>query len=105
MPDETRVCQSNSAILSVFFGWQIICYLCGVRFYKIMLISLIVGLVLALIFGKITVKEIKNYVRKYTERKSGDNPGVSGNSGDSVNSEGGEKGKEDIPEEGEEVND
>ena len=68
-----------------------------------MLISLIVGLVLALIFGKITVKEIKQHVRKYTERKSGDNPGESGNSGDSGNSEGGEKGKEDIPEEESEV--
>jgi hypothetical protein len=71
----------------------------------IMLISLIIATVLALIFGKITVKEIKQHVRKYTERKSGDNPGESGNSGDSGNSEGGEKGKEDIPEEGEEVKD
>jgi hypothetical protein len=102
MPDETRACQSSSAILSVFFGWQIICYLCGVRFYKIMLISLIVGLVLALIFGKITVKEIKNYVRKHTE---GFGTGSSGNSGNSGTGKGGEEGKEDIPEEGEEVKD
>ena len=70
-----------------------------------MLISLIIATVLALIFGKITVKEIKQHVIKYTERKSGDNPGESGYSGDSGNSEGGEKGKEDIPEEGEEVKD
>jgi hypothetical protein len=67
-----------------------------------MLISLIVATVLALIFGKITVKEIKQYVRKYTERKSGDDPGESGNSGIT---EGGEEGKEDIPEKGEEVQD
>jgi hypothetical protein len=64
-----------------------------------MLISLIVGLVLALIFGKITVKEIKNYVRKHTE---GFGTGSSGNSG---TGKGGEEGKEDIPEEGEEVKD
>ena len=36
--------------------------------YDNMLISLIVGLVLALIFGKITIKEIKHYVRKHAER-------------------------------------
>jgi hypothetical protein len=67
-----------------------------------MLISLIVGLVLALIFGKITVKEIKNYVRKHTE---GFGTGSSGNSGNSGAGKGGEEGKEDIPEEGEEVKD
>ena len=40
-----------------------------------MLISIIVGLLLALIFGKITVKEIKEYVRKYTTRKGNDSTG------------------------------
>jgi hypothetical protein len=40
-----------------------------------MLISIIVGLLLALIFGKITVKEIKEHVRKHTERKGNDNTG------------------------------
>ena len=34
-----------------------------------MLTAIIVSLILALIFGKITVKEIKGYVRKYTARK------------------------------------
>lgn len=34
-----------------------------------MLITIIVGMLLALIFGKITVKEVKEYVRKYTTGK------------------------------------
>ena len=34
-----------------------------------MLITIIVGMLLALIFGKITVKEVKAYVRKYTTGK------------------------------------
>ena len=61
--------------------------------YDNMLISLIVGLVLALIFGKITVKEIKHYVRKHTERHG------KGNSAAAGNGEKGEEGKEDLPEE------
>ncbi|MBQ3207342.1 MAG: hypothetical protein IJB38_04955 [Bacteroidales bacterium] len=71
----------------------------GVKQEDNMLISLIVGLVLALIFGKITVKEIKHYVRKYTERHG------KGNSAAAGNGEKGEEGKEDLPEEGEKVKD
>ena len=33
-----------------------------------MLITLVIASVIALLFGKITIKEIKNYVRKNTEK-------------------------------------
>lgn len=34
-----------------------------------MLITLTIAIVIALIFGKITIKEIKEHVRKYTEKE------------------------------------
>ena len=57
--------------MSVIARWQIICYLRG-GLIKIerrnMLITFIITMVIALLFGKITIKEIKNYVRKNTEK-------------------------------------
>ena len=56
--------------MSVFFWWQIICYLCGgsdrsnsVRTAG-MLISLTIAIIIALLFGKVTVKEIKEEIKK-----------------------------------------
>jgi hypothetical protein len=47
-----------------------------------MLILTIIVLILALLFGKITIKEIKEYVRKHREGNGADNTGGkhSGNS-------------------------
>ena len=79
---------ANSAILSVFERWQIICYLCGglelnsgLQKQK-MLISLIIVTLLALLFGKVTIKEIKEYVRKHQQGDRTDN-GADTGSGDS----------------------
>ena len=47
-----------------------------------MLISLIIVMLLALIFGKVTIKEIKEYVRKHQQGDRTDN-GVDTGSGDS----------------------
>jgi hypothetical protein len=73
--------------LSVFFWWQIICYLCGgsdrsnsVRTAG-MLISLTIAIIIALLFGKVTVKEIKEYVRKRTKGTGSDCSGTEGESG------------------------
>jgi hypothetical protein len=59
-----------------------------------MLITVIVGILLTLIFGKITIKEIKEHVRKYTN-------GDRGNSTGGSNSAGGEEGKLEKGKEGE----
>ena len=54
--------------MSVFFQWQIICYLCGFdagyrSLQRIeMLITIAILTILGLLFGKITIKEIKEYV-------------------------------------------
>ena len=58
-----------SAKMSVFSGWQIICYLCTLSGktpsgLTNMLITLTIVVILALLFGKITFKEIKGYVNK-----------------------------------------
>jgi hypothetical protein len=42
-----------------------------------MLISIIIATLIGLIFGKITVKEIKEYVRKHTERAGNTEGGYS----------------------------
>ena len=49
-----------------------------------MLIALITTILIALIFGKITYKEIKEYVRKGTEKKRSEEGGKEGeeNGGD-----------------------
>ena len=47
-----------------------------------MLISLIIVMLLALIFGKVTIKEIKEYVRKHQQGDRTDN-GADTGSGDS----------------------
>ncbi len=46
-----------------------------------MLITTVIVLVLALIFGKITIKEIKEHVRKYKKRGGSDDRRDSGDSG------------------------
>ena len=56
-----------------------------------MLISIIVGILLALIFGKITVKEIKEHVRKYTTRRDKTTGGS-----DSAGGDNGAGGEEDV---------
>jgi hypothetical protein len=75
--------------MSVFFQWQIICYLCsfdaGYRSLQRieMLITIAILTILGLLFGKITIKEIKEYVRK---RKYGDRTDNTGrNSSESGN--------------------
>ena len=47
-----------------------------------MLITMIIATIVALLFGKITIKEIKEYVRKHREGNGADNTGGkhSGNS-------------------------
>ena len=58
-----------------------------------MLIALTIALIVALILGKISYKEIKEYVRKHREGSGKGNPGVSG-CADRRNEGRGEGGKE-----------
>lgn len=78
----SRMAESTD-IMSVFRTWQIICYLCG-RFGHdnpwFMLISIIIGLIIAFVLGKKTVKNIKENGRR---KENGDSSG------------GAEEGKED----------
>jgi hypothetical protein len=46
-----------------------------------MLITVIIATVVALLFGKITIKEIKEYVRKHT-KESGDSESGGDSTGD-----------------------
>ena len=55
-----------------------------------MLITLTIAIVIAFLFGKITIKEIKNYVRKHTEKSISEEGGKEGKDG-----EDGGDGKED----------
>jgi hypothetical protein len=100
--------------MAEIFRWQIICYLVR-RFCRKsgadrnMLIMLCIAAIVALLFGKISYKEIKKYVRKYTEGHGTDSPGGN-NSGDSAGggcgggdcTAGGKEGEEKLPEEGSE---
>jgi hypothetical protein len=40
-----------------------------------MLITMIIAAIVALLFGKITIKEIKEYVRKHTNESGNSQPG------------------------------
>ena len=44
-----------------------------------MIISLVVATLLAILFGRITIKEIKEYVRKHKDRTGRDSSGNTGN--------------------------
>jgi hypothetical protein len=87
--------------MSVFPRWQIICYLCvrlsgGPKLERQinMLITLtIIALVIALIFGKVTTKEIKEYVRKHTEGRGKGCPGGTG-AGEHCTGDTAERGEE-----------
>ena len=58
-----------------------------------MIISIIVGILLTLIFGKITVKEIKEHVRKYTTGR-GNTTGGSDSKGGEEDVKKGEEGED-----------
>jgi len=58
--------------LAVFTRWQIICIFAAEFNHKAswdMLIALITTILVALIFGKITFKEVKEYVRRRRRRR------------------------------------
>jgi hypothetical protein len=63
-----------------------------------MLIGLTICLLIALLFGKITYKELKGYVREYTAKLRTPKRRAGGKGTGST--EGGKEGEERIPEEG-----
>ena len=60
-----------------------------------MLISIAIAFILAVIFGKITIKEIKQYVRKHTGREDCSGGDSTGNSSDRTGSSGKDRKEED----------
>jgi hypothetical protein len=108
-----KICYSTviSAKMSVFSGWQIICYLCTLSGktpsgLTNMLITLTIAVILALVFGKITFKEIKGYVNKLRGKRHQGDTGDGGRdcqSGACGRGEGREEGGEErLSEEGRE---